>query len=168
MIWYMFLVQYKKSRINHLPPLLMVTLPYTCWFLWWAYYTENFKWRFHFHFEGLFWERCISKGQFVFERHWRLQNLKHCLRPLHTRDCEPVTIAPQALSLVETRSQPNFTLQTTLEGPTESVNIKMDSYMALHGSCFMVTLQALSLVEKVEPVQVCVSLRFGDQLSMWM
>jgi hypothetical protein len=31
-MWYMFLVQCEESRINHLTPLLVMTMPYACWF----------------------------------------------------------------------------------------------------------------------------------------
>ena len=51
----MFLVQCEESRINHLTPLLAVTMPYPCWFLWWADYIENFKWRLHFQLGVAFW-----------------------------------------------------------------------------------------------------------------
>ena len=73
-----FTIQCEELRINHLTLLFVVTIPYTCWFLWRAYYIEDFKWRLHFqlrlHFEGLFWERYILKGQIMFEGHWGLQS----------------------------------------------------------------------------------------------
>jgi hypothetical protein len=64
--------------------------------------------------------------------------------PLHTRDWEPVTITPQALSLVEkaelvqvrstlrVRDQQSMSMQ-------DGCKVYMDSYMASTGSCFMVT-----------------------------
>jgi hypothetical protein len=72
----MFHVQCEELRINHLTPFLVVTMPYACWFLWRAYYIEDFKWRFHFQFGValLFWERYILKGQIAFQGHWRLQS----------------------------------------------------------------------------------------------
>jgi hypothetical protein len=39
----MFLVQCEELRINHLTPLLVVTMPYSSWFLWRADYIEDFK-----------------------------------------------------------------------------------------------------------------------------
>ena len=66
----------------------------------------------------------------------------------HTGDWGPVTIALQALSLVEQRGAgPSSLLHTTLEGGTDGVSecnmdVKstyMDSYMASNGSCFVVT-----------------------------
>jgi hypothetical protein len=42
-MWYMFPVQREELRINHLTPLLVVTMPYACWFLWWIDYIEDFK-----------------------------------------------------------------------------------------------------------------------------
>ena len=74
--WCMFPIRCEELRINHLTPLFLVTIPYTCWFLWWADCIEDFKWRLHFQFgvEGLFWERYILKGQIAFEGHWRLQS----------------------------------------------------------------------------------------------
>ena len=32
-----------------------MTMPYACWFLWRAYYIEDFKWRLHFQFGVAFW-----------------------------------------------------------------------------------------------------------------
>ena len=77
----MFLVYFEELRINHLTPLLVVTMPYTCWFLWRANYIENFKWCLHFQFGVVFW-RAILRGIF-----WRAKsrlkgiedfNLEHC------------------------------------------------------------------------------------------
>ena len=78
-ICYMFPIQCEELRISHLTLLLVVTAPYTCWFLWRAYYVEDFKWpvficNLGLHFEGLFWERYILKGQIMFEGFWRLQS----------------------------------------------------------------------------------------------
>jgi hypothetical protein len=55
-----------------------------------------------------------------------------------------VTSTLQALSLVEKAEPVQVRCTLTLEGPTEYVNARgckvyMDSYMALNGSCFMVT-----------------------------
>jgi hypothetical protein len=66
------------------------------------------------------------------------------LRPLHTRDWEPVTNTLQPLSLVEKAElvQVRFTLclrdQRSMWMQDES-QVYMDSYMASNGSCFMVT-----------------------------
>ena len=37
----MFPIQCEGWRINHLTPLLVVTMPCACWFLWRTYYTER-------------------------------------------------------------------------------------------------------------------------------
>ena len=58
-MWYVFPVQYEELRINHLTLLLVVTMSYTCWFLWRAYHIEDFKWRLIFQF----WA-CVLKGCF--------------------------------------------------------------------------------------------------------
>jgi hypothetical protein len=50
-----FLVQCEGWRINHLTPLLVVTMPYACWFLWRTYYIESFKWRLHFQSRVALW-----------------------------------------------------------------------------------------------------------------
>ena len=42
-VWYMFLVQCEELRINHLIPLLVVTMAYARWFLWRANHIEDFK-----------------------------------------------------------------------------------------------------------------------------
>jgi hypothetical protein len=69
-----------KLGINNLPPLLIVTMPYACRFLWRANYIEDFKWRLHSQYGVAFWggcfeqERYILKGQIAFEWHWRLQS----------------------------------------------------------------------------------------------
>ena len=36
--------------------------------------SEVFIFNLGLHFEGLFWERCILKGQIMFEGHWKLQS----------------------------------------------------------------------------------------------
>ena len=46
----MFPVQCEESRIDHVTPFLVVTMPYACWFLWHAYYIEGFQWCLHFQF----------------------------------------------------------------------------------------------------------------------
>jgi hypothetical protein len=58
----MFLVRCEELRINHLTSFFVVTMPYACWFLWRAYYIEDFKWHLHFN-SGL-----------RLEGHWRLQS----------------------------------------------------------------------------------------------
>jgi hypothetical protein len=65
-------------------------------------------------------------------------------RPLHTRDWEPVTITLQALSLVEKVEpvQVCFTLCSRDQRcmwMQDGCKAHMDSYMASHASCFMVT-----------------------------
>ena len=60
----MFLVQCEELRINHLTPLLVVTMPYACWFLWWVDYIEDFKWCLHFQFGVAFWRVVLRKVYF--------------------------------------------------------------------------------------------------------
>ena len=47
-IWYMFSVHCEESRIDHLTPRLVVTMPYACWFLWRADNIDDFKWYLQF------------------------------------------------------------------------------------------------------------------------
>ena len=66
------------------------------------------------------------------------------LGPLHTQDWEHVTITLQALSLVEKADpvQARFTLRLRDQWSMwmqDGCNVYVDSYMALNGSCFMVT-----------------------------
>ena len=66
------------------------------------------------------------------------------LKPLHTRDWEPVTITLEALSLVEKAElvQVRFTLRLRDQWSMwmqDGCKVYMDSYMASNGSCFMVT-----------------------------
>ena len=68
----MFPVECKELRINHLTPLLVVNMPYTCWFLWWANYINNCNWRLHFQF-GVAFRRVLLR-EIYFEgpnRVWR-------------------------------------------------------------------------------------------------
>ena len=60
-MWYMFRVQCEELRINHLTPLLVVAMPYTCWFLWHVDCVEDFKWCLHFQFEVAFWRAIMSE-----------------------------------------------------------------------------------------------------------
>ena len=64
-IWCMFPGQCEESRINHLTPLLVVTVPYACWFFVDILRTSLCD----------IWERYILKGQIAFEGHWRLPSL---------------------------------------------------------------------------------------------
>ena len=68
----MFAVQCEKTRTNHLTPLLVVTTPYVCWFLWWENYIGDFKWHLHFQFGVVF--RKVVLREVYFEGHWRLQS----------------------------------------------------------------------------------------------
>ena len=34
----------EEVRINHLTPLLVMTMSYVCWFMWWVVYIEDLKW----------------------------------------------------------------------------------------------------------------------------
>ena len=72
MIWYMFPVQCEEIRINHLTLLLVVTMPYACWFLWRADYIEDFKWRLHFQFGVALWRVVLREVYFEgSNRVWR-------------------------------------------------------------------------------------------------
>ena len=71
-IWYVFTIQCEELILNHLTLLLVVTMPYSCWFLWRVDYIENFKWCLHF----AMWHR-ILKGCFERGRFWRP---KSCLK----------------------------------------------------------------------------------------
>ena len=68
----------KRLRINHLTPPLVVTMPYTCWFLWQVDDIEDFKWCLRFQVRVAFWRVVLSEvyfeGQIAFEGHWRLQS----------------------------------------------------------------------------------------------
>jgi hypothetical protein len=57
-------VQCEVLRINHLIPLLVMTMSYACWFLWWAYYTEDFKGRLHFQFGFAIWRIVLREAYF--------------------------------------------------------------------------------------------------------
>ena len=68
----MFLVQREELIINHLTLLLVVTMPCACWFLWPAYYVEDFKWHLHFQFEVAFWRVVLTELYFEGPNHvWR-------------------------------------------------------------------------------------------------
>ena len=60
----MFPIQFEELTINHLTLLLVVTMPYACWFLWRANYTEDFKWRLHFQFGVAFWRVFLREVYF--------------------------------------------------------------------------------------------------------
>ena len=81
-IWYMFPWQCNEIRINHLSPLLVVTMPYTCRFLWQANYIEDFKWRPRCQLGVAFW-RVVLREVIVWRAKSRLKgiedfNLEHC------------------------------------------------------------------------------------------
>ena len=69
-------VQCEEWRINHLT--LLLVLPYACWLLCRHIIlrtsSDIFISNLGLRFEGLFWEKCILKGQITFEGHWRLQS----------------------------------------------------------------------------------------------
>ena len=66
-------VQCEELRINH-PTLLLVVLVLVAGILYWKLQVTSSFCNLGLHFEGLFWERYISKGQIAFEGHWRLQS----------------------------------------------------------------------------------------------
>ena len=60
-LWYMFWVQCEELRITHLTPLLVVPMPYTCWFLLQVDYIEDFKWCLRIQF-GVAFGRVVLRG----------------------------------------------------------------------------------------------------------
>ena len=117
-IWYMFSIQCEELRINHLTPLLVVTVPYACWFLWRVDYTEDFKWCLHFNlglrFEGLFWERYIVKAQIMFEGHWKLHSWTLITTYVHVRATSHTSQEPwpkNCESPIESVQRPSLHLQ---------------------------------------------------------
>ena len=60
----MFLVQCEKVRTNHLPPLLVVTMPYACWFLWWVNILRTSRDVFIFNLELLFGRVVLREAYF--------------------------------------------------------------------------------------------------------
>ena len=69
-MWYMFPIQCEKLRVNHLTPLLVVTMPYACWFLWRVEYIEDFKWCLHFQF-GV-----VSREVYIWRPNSRLKGIE--------------------------------------------------------------------------------------------
>ena len=108
-IWSMFPVQCEELRMNYLTLLLVVTIPYACWFLWRANYIENFKWHLHFQFGVAFW-RVILREVFLKAQialgvvtplppilgGWRLLKWHPLLqwRRVHSRRMETLTSSP--------------------------------------------------------------------------
>ena len=72
----MFLVQCEKLRINHLTLLLVVTMPYACWFLWWADYIEGFKWSLRFQFGVMFWRVVLTEVLYIWRAKLRLKGIE--------------------------------------------------------------------------------------------
>ena len=68
----MFLVQCEESRINHLTPLLVMTMPYAYWILWQANYIEDFKRCLHFQIGVALWRAILREVYFEGpNRGWR-------------------------------------------------------------------------------------------------
>ena len=62
----------QESRIKHLTLIIVLTMPYACWFLWRADYVEDFKWRLHFQFGVAFWRVVLREVYFEWpNRVWR-------------------------------------------------------------------------------------------------
>ena len=59
----------EELRNNHLTLLLVMTMPYAWWFLWWEDCIEDFKWRCHFQFGVAFWRVVFERGIF-----WRAKS----------------------------------------------------------------------------------------------
>ena len=69
---YIFLVQYGEFKVKHLILLLVVTMPYACWYLWRADYIEEFKWRLRFQFGVAFWRVDLREVHYEgLNRIWR-------------------------------------------------------------------------------------------------
>ena len=81
----MFLVECEELKINHLTPLLVVTMNYACWFLWRAYYIEDFKWCLHFQFGVAFWRVFLREVYF-----WRAEL---CLKGIEDFNLEHWVVA---------------------------------------------------------------------------
>ena len=64
----MFPIQCEELGIDHLTPLLVVTMPYTCWFLWWTLY-----WRLQVTSSSAIWG-CVLKGCFERGKFWRAKS----------------------------------------------------------------------------------------------
>ena len=61
---HLFSILWRIKNINDLTPLLVVTMPYACGFLWWTNYIEDFKWRLHFRFGVAFWKVVLREVYF--------------------------------------------------------------------------------------------------------
>ena len=69
--------QCEELRIDHLTLLLVVTVPYACWFSWRANYIADFKWRLHFAIWGCVSKSCFERG--IFWRALKTSIFEHCL-----------------------------------------------------------------------------------------
>ena len=72
-IWYVFHVQCEGLRMIILTLLLVMSMPYVCWFLWWACYIERTSSDVFISSWGCNLKGCLE-GQIAFERHRRLQS----------------------------------------------------------------------------------------------
>ena len=71
-----------KLRVNHLATLLVVTMPYTYWFLWRVVYIEIFKWWcLHFAIWNCIFKGCLERG-IVWRAKSRLKGIED-LNPEH-------------------------------------------------------------------------------------
>ena len=90
-------------------------------------------------------------------------NLEHCLRPLHTRDWEPVTVALHALSLVEKAELVQVCASHYALGTNGVSECKMDVKSTWVPTWHWLDHVSWSLFKrshwwkKAEPVQVCAS-----------
>jgi hypothetical protein len=91
-MWYMFLVQCEESRINHLTPLLVETMPYACWLWWWAYCIEDFKWRLHVQSKVAFWRVFWERGIF-----WRATSRLKGIEDFNLEHCRSSVTRPQSV-----------------------------------------------------------------------
>ena len=144
---YMLSVQCEELRIKHLTLLLVLTMPYACWVLCRWDYIEDFEWCLHFQFGVVFWRVVVREVYFEGpNRIWRAlkTSILNIVANSHTRlrahdHCTLSTL------IGEKGGAGPSSLDTMLQGPLEYVNARwmckvyMDSYVALNGSCFMVT-----------------------------
>jgi hypothetical protein len=71
----------KNQESTNFTPLLVVTMLYACWFLRWADYIEDFKWRLFFQF-GVAFQRVVLREVYIWRAKLRSKgiedfNLKH-------------------------------------------------------------------------------------------
>ena len=84
--------QCEGLRIDHLTPLLVVTMPYVCWFSWRGDYIEDFKWCLHFQY-GVVFSRVILREVYFEGLNcvWKALNIgSQAWTTVHPHPCGPV------------------------------------------------------------------------------